>query len=302
MERTVRVRVNEQIRRWCGWTGVVAPLLTGWVLWASHAHATNATASEPPFSAVGTTVATYDVGLLPAEADDAFVSAYGIPDTEVETFFSAPRCCGPAAAGRCDEPRTPRLYVGGIIGASFATLAFPPDDAINRSLFTAGGTLGVAFDRTFGALRLEVEGRGRDKVSETSIDPDFSITSEATDVWSSTVNVWRDFSATDNLGVYLGGGIGGGGYRSVISATGAAAGLISANDPVSAFAWQAGCGFTYAVTPRATLDLGYRFFAIDEATSTGYDALAGPFSYQTGFSASELLLTLRVYEPFRGWW
>lgn len=50
----------------------------------------------------------------------------------------------------------------------------------------------------------------------------------------------------------------------------------------------------------ATLDLGYRFFAIDESTATA-DFIGVPFDYPTNFAASELLLTLRIYEPFRRW-
>lgn len=263
--------------------------------------------AAPLLIAAGTSIADYDgthspTAAEPEGADDAYVSELGLPEVAGEPLLGT-SCCEPMAARCCDARSAPRLYVGGIIGASFATLALPPDDTINRSLFTAGGTLGVAFDRPLGALRLEVEGRGRDKVSETVVDPDsnFSITGEATDIWSATVNLWRDFAPTDTVGVYLGGGIGGGGYRSVIAASEPFADQISVNDPNSAFAWQAGCGLTYAIGPRATLDLGYRFFAIDESTAAG-TVFGEPFSYRTGFSASELLFTLRVYEPFRGWW
>jgi opacity protein-like surface antigen len=292
----------------------VASMALTTTLLAGQTGANNETAAElaeaeaPLLIAAGTSIADYDGTHSPAVAepegaDDAYVSELGLPEVDGEPLLGT-SCCEPGAASCCDARSAPRLYVGGIIGASFATLALPPDDTINRSLFTAGGTLGVAFDRPLGALRLEVEGRGRDKVSETVVDSDlnFSITGEATDIWSATVNVWRDFAPTDTVGVYLGGGIGGGGYRSVIAASEPFPDLISANDPTSAFAWQAGCGLTYAIGPRATLDLGYRFFAIDETTAQGFDTLNGPFSYRTGFSASELLFTLRVYEPFSSWW
>lgn len=297
---------------WLVMAAVVTVAITMTLL-AGQAWANDETARElaeaeaPLLIAAGTSIADYDgthspVAAEPEGAGDAYVSELGLPDGVGEPLLGT-SCCEPGAASCCDARSAPRLYVGGIIGASFGTLALPPDDTINRSLFTAGGTLGVAFDRPLGAVRLEVEGRGRDKVSETVVDPDFnfSITGEATDIWSTTVNLWRDFAPTDTVGVYLGGGIGGGGYRSVIAASEPFTDQISVNDPISAFAWQAGCGLTYAVTPRATLDLGYRFFAIDESTATG-TAFDTPFSYRTGFSASELLFTLRVYEPFRGWW
>ncbi|MDA1040525.1 MAG: outer membrane beta-barrel protein [Planctomycetota bacterium] len=253
----------------------------------------------PLLIAAGATIADYDGVPSAAETDDAYVPELTMTDAD---RFLGGSCCEPAAAACSHRQRSPQMYIGGIIGASFATLALPPDDATNRSVFTAGGTLGVAFDRPVGALRLEVEGRGRDVVSETVVaqDDTYSITGEATDIWSTTVNLWRDFAATETLGAYLGGGIGAGGYRSVISVTEPFTDLLAVNDPTSTFAWQAGCGLTYAITPRATLDVGYRFFALNESTATG-TAFDLPYSYRTGFSASELLFTLRIYEPFRGW-
>lgn len=196
-----------------------------------------------------------------------------------------------------------RPYVGGIVGVSFATL--DDDDSqtpsiSNESTFTAGGTIGVAFDRPMGAWRLEFEGRGRDQITATDSDPQLgSVTLRATDIWSAMVNVWRDYRPYETIGIYAGGGIGSGGYRSTLSGTGLAS-LYTGNDPVTNFAWQAGGGVFYEITPRMTLDLGYRFFAIDESTATA--EFAGiPFDYRERYSASELLLTLRIYEPFRGW-
>lgn len=196
-----------------------------------------------------------------------------------------------------------QFYLGGIIGADFATLdkvPGTPTTVPNQSIFTAGGTLGMRFLRDDGAWRLEFEGRGRDQVLDTVDTAGIgSITTRAADGWSAMVNVWRDYKPFDNFGLYGGGGIGGGGYRSVISGTGLGA-LISANDRVSNFAWQAGGGIFYEISQRATLDLGYRFFAIDESTATA-DFIGVPFDYPTNFAASELLLTLRIYEPFRSW-
>ena len=60
-----------------------------------------------------------------------------------------------------------RFYVTGMLGESFATLAEPlyqevsRGSAINRSVLTAGGAAGIAFERDNGRLRIEVEGRGR---------------------------------------------------------------------------------------------------------------------------------------------
>ena len=204
----------------------------------------------------------------------------------------------------CDQGQSCRqFYLGGIVGADFATLDKVSGNATtipNQSIFTAGGTIGMRFLRESGALRLEFEGRGRDQLSDTVTEAGLgSLTTRATDGWSAMVNLWRDYKPFDSFGFYAGGGIGGGGYRSVVNGTGLGA-LTSANDRVSNFAWQAGGGVFYELTPRITFDVGYRFFAIDESTAVGY-IFDQPFNYNERYSASELLLTVRVYEPFRRW-
>lgn len=204
------------------------------------------------------------------------------------------------------EPRAVQFYISGIVGGSFATLSSggtntagiptPNTGAASAELFTAGGAFGAAFERSNGLLRAELEGRGRDRLlGETaSVEP---LAVEATDGWSVMANLWRDYSFTDRLGVYGGGGIGAGGYRiSVEDAPGVVSGSSTATD----FAWQAGCGVTYRVGSRVTLDLGYRFFDLGTASTPlllGDGSPAG--DYTSAFSASEILLSVRIYEPFR---
>jgi hypothetical protein len=54
-----------------------------------------------------------------------------------------------------------------------------------------------------------------------------------------------------------------------------------------------------------TFDTGYRFFAMSPGStqlqifSPGPNFILG--SYTSAFSASELLLSVRIYEPFRNW-
>jgi len=204
----------------------------------------------------------------------------------------------------CDQGQSCRqFYLGGIVGADFATLDKVTGDETtipNQSIFTAGGTIGMRFLRESGALRLEFEGRGRDQLSDTVTEAGVgSLTTRATDGWSAMVNLWRDYKPFDSFGFYAGGGIGGGGYRSVVNGTGLGA-LISANDRVSNFAWQAGGGIIYDLSQRASIDLGYRFFSISESTAAG-EFIGVPFDYPTNFAASELLLQVRIYEPFRSW-
>ena len=223
-----------------------------------------------------------------------------------------------------------RLYVAGIIGNSFATLGTPlgpngngtgdpsPSPAANQSLFTAGGAIGLAFEALDRDWRVEFEGRSRDNLvsqrGTTFEDPigleDWRFTSSAKNGWSTLVNLWRDYQATERLSLYLGGGIGGGGYRFSYLKQPAGDFLppnyqIATTNNVSTFAWQAGGGAAYAITDRITLDIGYRYFQIANSTSTGVISYVpvpvGSEVIGSAFSASELFFAFRIYEPFRNW-
>lgn len=221
----------------------------------------------------------------------------------------------PVAAGCCDAIADGhsgrRFYITGIIGASFATLQSgginPAGDFANTgrstdSILTAGAAGGVAIDRSGGLLRLEVEGRGRDLLTGSTnsfqqATPPFFYATRAADGWSVMANAWRDWYLTERLGFYGGGGIGAGGYRLTVDD-----GVVAGYGHVGGFAWQVGTGTTYQITRRTTLDLGYRFFdtvtdALPLTTAIGAGGPAG--SYLSNFYASELLLSIRIYEPFR---
>ena len=203
----------------------------------------------------------------------------------------------------CDQGSNCRqFYLSGIVGADFATfdkVSGNPTTVPNQSIFTGGAAAGVRYLRDNGALRLEFEGRGRDQVSATSGDAVDNITTRATDGWSAMVNVWRDYKPYDSFGLYAGGGIGAGGYRWTTGGNGIGS-LVSGNDRISNFAWQAGGGLFYEISKRATVDLGYRFFSISESTAE-FSFIGLPATAPTNFAASELLLQVRIYEPFRGW-
>lgn len=229
-------------------------------------------------------------------------------------------CCEPdsscedASAGCCglgDERPVRRFYITGILGASFATLqsggvnaegAFPNTGRAVDNLFTAGGAVGTAIDRSAGLLRLEVEGRGRDILpgqtnSFEPPTPSFFYAVRAADGWSVMANAWRDWYLTDRLGFYGGGGIGAGGYRLSVDD-----GVVSGYGHMGSFAWQAGTGTTYQITKRTTLDLGYRFFeTVPDSLPLTVNGTGGlpAGSYVSNFYASELLLSVRIYEPFR---
>lgn len=211
-----------------------------------------------------------------------------------------------------------RFYVSGLIGSSFATLEDEAHDglvggALTGTILTGGLAAGMGFERSNGQLRVEIEGRGRDRLTASYADEpapgidDFA-TFAASDGWSALVNVWRDYSLGERLGAYLGGGIGSGGYT-----YGLAGGLEFEGEPLegfagqsaeTTFAWQAGCGVLWNISPRVTFDVGYRFFALEDVNSpVAVSAGGDDFTAFTRnrFTASELLFTLRVYEPFRRW-
>ena len=208
-----------------------------------------------------------------------------------------------------DEAAPRQFYVSGILAASFDTLFYGEPPSIQQTAFSAGGALGVALNRPNGLLRFEFEGRGRDNISETvTLDAANYATLSVSDGWSAMANMWRDLFFTKNFGAYAGGGIGGGGYRSTYSTALPFLGLpaINGSSHTSSFAWQAGCGVVYAVNSRLTLDLGYRFYALQPTQTDLYlsgTAASPPVLLGTAentFSASELLLSIRIYEPFRG--
>lgn len=186
-----------------------------------------------------------------------------------------------------------RFYLSGMIGPSFANVTSPSDAtfASSDTLFNAGGALGVAFEREHGRLRFEVEGMGRstyDAPFTSPLRPDADTV--LTNNWSVMQNVWRDLMITDRFGVYGGGGIGAGGY--VLGET--LGGVTDYATPAANFAWQAGGGLLWQLTDRLTFDVGYRYFHINTITQADYVA-------PNQFAASELMFSLRLYEPFRNW-
>jgi len=176
-----------------------------------------------------------------------------------------------------DVTDQPQLYVTGMVGSSLGGHgAGGPGGNPARGLLAGGmptgeGALGVAIPRPGGSLRLEFEARGGDE-------------------WSTLGNVWRDVSLTERFGAYLGGGVGVGGGTAA-AATPAAAGLDG----------HLGAGVTYAVNERVTFDVGYRFHA--GRLAAAQDALpSGRLNAgAAALSGSEVLFSVRLYDPFRGW-
>jgi opacity protein-like surface antigen len=208
-----------------------------------------------------------------------------------------------------DLPEGPdrRFYLASILGADFGTLSAGDGPNATDQLFTTGAAVGMSFERPQGWIRTEFEGRYRDPLALTVRDAELggSATVTARDGWSTMVNAWRDFEVTDRVAVYLGGGIGGGGYT--VAFDGGFPDLdvgLSGTTAVTGFAWQAGTGASWLVTDRIALDLGYRWYAVDGGPATiDVTTPIGSFSDSVGttYGASELLFTIRIFEPFRRW-
>ena len=235
-----------------------------------------------------------------------------------------------------DATRYPRIYVAGIVGASFANLTnggtnlaptgvfpagstFSSAGSVNDALFTGGGALGLEFQRPSGMLRMEIEGRNRGTLSgetvgiftTSGVASSIPATTTATGIWSAMTNFWRDYSVTDRFGIYGGGGFGMAGYQYKLTAPAGvfdANSVTAGNNTINSFAWQVGAGVTYQASDRVALDVGYRFFSIGTG-STSF-SVPGPMdstnplyfgSFTSAFTASELLLSVRIYEPFRNW-
>jgi opacity protein-like surface antigen len=242
--------------------------------------------------------------------EDYVCSPSGLEPCQAEPR-PACRCRQGTDGCSCRCPRCvhgPRFYLAGVVGASFATLTTTGYPSATDPLFTSGGIAGLAFEMLDTDWRVEVEGRARNPISETLTFRDDVTTSAlaATGGWSSTVNLWRDFGLTDALAAYVGAGVGGGGYRFRVNQQFPADDVtVAGTGTVGGFAWQAGCGMAYAINDWITLDLGYRFFEIApgaitaDVTQSGLPL--GTRSIDSGFSASEVCLAIRIVEPFRAW-
>lgn len=146
---------------------------------------------------------------------------------------------------------------------------------------------------------------GQTRLQQPSFSPiDYPLSVTAVDGWSAMTNFWRDYFLTDRLGVYAGGGFGVGGYRYTMQGAEFEE-PIGGSSVVNTFAWQVGTGITYQINDRITFDTGYRFFAMTPGSTplnVAYGDYVQPLgSYTSAFSASELLFSIRIYEPFRNW-
>ena len=185
-----------------------------------------------------------------------------------------------------------RFYMSGMIGPSFASVNSPGGpDLISDDTLSPPAAPWASPSSGNGAG----SGSRSRAWAATPTMPRFWSTPAPSDVtlltnnWSVMNNLWRDLMLTERFGIYGGGGIGAGGYILGEQLDGE----ILYADPAANFAWQFGGGLLWEISDRLTFDVGYRYFHIDTITQPGVEP--------NQFSASELMFTLRLYEPFRSW-
>ena len=270
------------------WT-LVASLGTGLLPWLA------ACADESPPALDLVALAPWDDGgAAPRESEyDSIVAA----DEQPSLVLLPPTI---SVAREMSAPSGRRFYLSSIVGGSF--LVVSPDNT-PASCLTGGGAAGVALDRSNGRIRLEAEGRYRGLLEQTYLgfnenfsprDPNPVGIVQARNLggWSVLANVWRDFRLNDQFDLYGGGGIGASGFETSFQQIDVPRPLPANRRYETGYAWQIGVGGIWNVSDRIAVDASYRFFG------TGWSITRESFS--SGFPRNEILLSLRMYEPFRG--
>jgi opacity protein-like surface antigen len=249
-------------------------------------------ADSPPAFDFGA-VAPWDDGGATAGEYDAIVAADDQPSLALlpPTISVAREMLAPA--GR-------RFYLTSIVGGSF--LVVSPNNT-PASCLTGGGAAGLAFERSNGRIRLETEGRYRGLIEQTYLgfnenfsprDPNPVGIVQAKNLggWSVLANVWRDFRLNDRFDVYGGGGIGATGFETSFQQIDVTRPEPATRRNETGYAWQIGVGGIWNVSERVAVDASYRLFG------TGWTITREGLA--AGFPRNEILISLRVYEPFRG--
>jgi opacity protein-like surface antigen len=188
------------------------------------------------------------------------------------------------------------------VGRSWGEPWRHPDNAPS-SCITGGAAAGLALERSDGRIRLETEGRYRSFIEQTYLgfNENFSprnpnpvgiVQAKNLGGWSVLANVWRDFRLNDRFDLYGGGGIGAMGYQLSFQQIDPTKPIPATTRYETGFAWQVGVGGIWNVSERIAVDASYRFIG------TGYTITRA--SLVAGFPRNEVLISLRIYEPFRG--
>lgn len=158
--------------------------------------------------------------------------------------------------------------------------------------YAVGGALGYAFGnglRVDGEIsyrrqsvdRLEIRsdgGLGASLGSPVSFNGATLQTTGSETSLSFMANGWYDFRTGTALTPYVGGGIG---LARVSLNDVAVGGFTLVDDHDVVFAWQLGAGLAWAVTPRVSLTLDYRFLATTSPRVTDFEGVRFDSDYHT---------------------
>lgn len=252
-------------------------------------------------SGLGDEPPVLDVGVFaPWDEGTAILAGYDTVVPEADEALLTPLPPTMSVAREMSVPPARRFYLTSIVGGSF--LVVSPNNTPSTAL-TGGGAAGLALERSNGRIRLEAEGRYRGPIEQTYLgfNQNFSprhpnpvgiVEARNFGGWSVLANVWRDVRFNDHFDVYGGGGIGATGYESSFQQISGPVPEPATMRSNTEFAWQAGVGCIWNVNERFAVDASYRLFG------TGWTFTRESFA--AGFPRNEILLSLRLYEPFRG--
>ncbi|MGI9177901.1 MAG: outer membrane protein [Pirellulales bacterium] len=252
-------------------------------------------------AALAAAPAALDLGeFAPWDEEPAIQAGY---DTIVPIDYQAPISLLPetsSVAHDLSAPAPRRFYATGIVGGSFLVVSA---DNTPASCLTGGLALGMALERSNGRIRLEAEGRYRGLLEQTYLgfNENFSprhpnpvgvVQGKNLGGWSVLANVWRDFHWTDHVDLYGGGGIGAAGFQAEFQQIDVTPPAPVQKTSFTGYAWQVGLGAIWNMNDRVAVDASYRIFGV------GWTITREDLAY--GFLRSEILLSVRIYEPFRG--
>lgn len=249
---------------------------------------------------LGDAIPTFDFGAFaPWDEGTAILAGYDtvVPEDDDVLTLLPPTM---SVAREVAVPPSRRFYLTSIVGGSFLVVSA---DNTPAAALTGGGAAGLALERSNGRIRLEAEGRYRGPIEQTYLgfNQNFSprhpnpigiVEGKNFGGWSVLANVWRDFRLNDHFDVYGGGGIGASGYESSFQQISGPIPEPATSRYNTEFAWQAGVGCIWNVNERFAVDASYRLFG------TGWTFTRDNFAF--GFPRNEILISLRIYEPFRG--
>lgn len=157
------------------------------------------------------------------------------------------------------------------------TLTFSPDSDTG---FIVSGAIGYSLNNVLQGLRVEVEAGYRENqvdglwTADRNNGAGTGTSSGALDYEHSTfsvlANAWYDFNVA-GVTPYIGGGIGWADTDLDGTYTGGNIPVLSFSD--DGFAWQAGAGINFDISPNMKLGVGYRYFEGPEVTVLAPHAL-----------------------------